>query len=117
MPLLDLGPGTLTFPRCNYPLGSTYDGEISKPDIESRWHGAYAEVELPNGTGKLEQPDGITIEGAFVDGLANGEALWTDTKSGWNYIGEFVEGKKNGQGIIKRLRSKLIQTDYQHVRQ
>jgi len=101
MPLIDVGPGTFNFPQCNFPLGSTYDGEVSKPEPESPCHLDYAEVELPNGRGVLTQPDGVTIEGNFVDGRPNGEAHWTDSTTGWNYVGEFVDGKKHGQGILK----------------
>ena len=99
--MIDVGPGTFNFPQCNFPLGSTYDGEVAKPEPESPCYGDYGEVELPNGRGVLTQPDGITIEGTFVDGRPSGEAHWTDAKSGWNYIGEFVDGKKHGQGILK----------------
>ena len=38
---------------------------------------------------------------SLPDGLATGEALWTDSKSGSNYVGEFLEGRKHGQGILK----------------
>ena len=66
MPAVQLGPGCNNFPRCAYPEGSTYEGQVARPASESRWHDDYWEVDLPNGQGKVEQPDGVTLEGTFV---------------------------------------------------
>ena len=97
--LIDVGPGTPSYPQCNYPLGTQYDGEVAKPEVDSPCHLDYADVDLPHGTGVLTQPDGIRIEGAFVDGRANGEVHWTDTNTGWNYMGEFLNGTMHGQVV------------------
>ena len=100
MPIIDVGQGTETFPWCKYGLGAQYDGEVAKPDKDSPCYLDYAHVDLPNGTGVLTLAEGIRIEGAFVDGRANGEALWSDSRSGWSYLGEFRDGEKHGQVVI-----------------
>ena len=55
-----------------------------------------------NCQGTLTQPDGGKYVGEFKDGKANGQGTYTYADGNMLYVGEFKDGKQNGQGTLTR---------------
>lgn len=102
----------------DYPNGDHYDGQVRRlvekvfteeddpldeqeEEDPSQNHLVY----IPLGHGTMVYKDsGNVYEGAWVDGIQQGEATLT-TQDGTTYKGHFVGGKKCGLGYIKKQES------------
>lgn len=65
------------------------------------WHN-----NLPQGKGVLYQPNKILIDSFFVGGLPNGQSkvIFIDKNS--EYVGELLDGRINGNGIMTDFAQK-----------
>lgn len=93
--------------RMLYADGSVYWGYFSKHASSTKNNQHSIKVRdtsaclraVPNGRGKLTFADGTTVyDGEFSDGRLEGHGKLTLKDGSW-YLGEFMDGKKNGIGL------------------
>jgi hypothetical protein len=98
--------------RMLYDDGSVYWGHFihtssTTTNYNSQYHGEGTDTVtclriVPHGRGKLTFADGATVyDGEFCNGQFDGHGKLTHNDGSW-YLGEFVDGKKNGIGLEVR---------------
>jgi hypothetical protein len=70
-----------------YPDGSKYEGNW----LHEHW----------NGHGTFTSADGSALEGAFTKGVIHGYGIERDAKSEFSYEGDWKSGIREGQGVLK----------------
>ncbi|CAL5982938.1 phosphatidylinositol-4-phosphate_5-kinase [Hexamita inflata] len=78
-----------------------------------RYVGFWKDDDYQNGRGTIFEVNGNVYEGAWINNLYDGEAIYT-YKNNLVFTGSFLLGKKEGQGVVRHQNGKIIRGTFKN---